>query len=239
MQRVGRVNRIGCLAPRICIYNFYPTACVDDDIELKKKAIMKLQAFHTALGEDSQIYSESEEVDNFGMFERSPEEEERDERLALLMELRQFRQQHPEQFRRIKSLPLRARVSRADLARAGSTVTFIHSQRRDAFYKLKPAAEIEEIALLETATEFRAANPAEKAIPLHAAHHDHINTALEAFKEASTTEALQNQTVDATQRPNELRALRYLDGFPSLPFVNEEERALILAAKPAIRRARF
>ena len=29
MQRVGRVNRIGCLAPRIYIYNFYPTARVD------------------------------------------------------------------------------------------------------------------------------------------------------------------------------------------------------------------
>ena len=63
-------------APRIYIYNFYPTAKVDDDIELKKKAIMKLQAFHTTLGEDSQIYSETEEVDNFGLFERSPEEDE-------------------------------------------------------------------------------------------------------------------------------------------------------------------
>jgi hypothetical protein len=137
MQRVGRVNRIGATAPRIYIYNFYPTACVDDDIELRKKAIMKLQAFHTALGEDSQIYSEAEEVDNFGLFDRSPEEEERDERLALLMELRQFRQQHPEQFRRIKGLPLRARVGRADPARAGGTVTFIRSQRRDAFYRIK------------------------------------------------------------------------------------------------------
>ena len=57
----------------------------------------------------SQIYSETEEVDNFGLFERSPEEEERDQRLALLMELRQFRQQNPEEFRRIKGLPLRAR----------------------------------------------------------------------------------------------------------------------------------
>lgn len=139
MQRIGRLNRIGCVAPRIYIYNFYPTTCVDDDIELRKKAIMKLQAFHTALGEDSQIYSETEEVDTFGLFDRSPEEEERDERLALLMELRQFRQQHPEQFRRVKGLPLRARVGRADAPRAGSTVTFIRSQRRDAFYRLRPS----------------------------------------------------------------------------------------------------
>ena len=261
MQRIGRLNRIGCVASRIYIYNFYPTTCVDDDIELRKKAIMKLQAFHTALGEDSQIYSETEEVDTFGLFDRSPEEEERDERLALLMELRQFRQQHPEQFRRIKGLPLRARVGRADDSRAGSTVTFIRSQRRDAFYRLSvgqasspadpggvpatnsairnPQSAIEEVTLLEAAREFRAPDPAEKAIPLHAAHHDHVNAALDAFKEAVTTDALQAQTVDAAQGPNERKALQYLDGFVSLPFVNEEERYLIRAAQAAIRRARF
>ncbi len=258
MQRVGRLNRIGCLAPRIYIYNFYPTTCVDDDIELRKKAIMKLQAFHTALGEDSQIYSETEEVDTFGLFDRSPEEEERDERLALLMELRQFRQQHPEQFRRIKGLPLRARVGRADASRAGSTVTFIRSQRRDAFYRIRGSSrreealtskseirnpkseiELEEVTLLEAAREFRALDPAEKAIPLHAAHHDHVNVALDAFKEAVTTDTLQAQTVDAAQGPNERKALQYLDGFVSLPFVSEEERQLIRAAQVAIRRARF
>jgi hypothetical protein len=59
------------------------------------------------------------------------------------------------------------------------------------------------------------------------------------FKESVVAEALQAETVDATQGPNEQRALRYLDGFASLPFVNEEERALIKAAKSAIRRARF
>lgn len=239
MQRIGRLNRIGTTAPKIYIYNFYPTAKVDDDIELKKKAIMKLQAFHTALGEDSQIYSETEEVDNFGLFERSPEEEERDERLALLMELRQFRKQNPEEFRRIKGLPLRARVGRADEKRAGSTVTFIRSQRRDAFYRVKPDSSLDEISLLEAADEFRAPNPEEKAIPLHAEHHNHINAALKKFKESVIAEALQTETVDATQGPNEQRALRYLDGFVSLPFVNEEERMLIQSAKIAIRRARF
>ena len=239
MQRVGRLNRIGAIAPKIYIYNFYPTAKVDDDIELKKKAIMKLQAFHTALGEDSQIYSETEEVDNFGLFERSPEEEERDQRLALLMELRQFRQQNPEEFRRIKGLPLRARVGRADKPRTGSTVAFIRSQRRDAFYRVKPDGHLEEIALLEVANEFRATNPKEKAIPLHSAHHDHINAALEKFKQSIVADTLQAETVDATQGPNELRALRYLDGFVNLPFVNEDERTLIQIAKTAIRRARF
>src|SRR6266705_304730 len=289
MQRVGRVNRIGTTTPKIYIYNFYPTAKVDNDIELKKKAIMKLQAFHTALGEDSQIYSETEEVDNFGLFDRSPEEEGRDERLALLMELRQFRQQNPEEFRRIKGLPLRARVGRVDEQRTGSTIAFIRNQRRDGFYRIKgragvppanvpqaspltlasnpagdpilpvgrgegqgegsasnsalrtppSALDLEEISLLEAADEFRAGNPNEKAIPLHSEHHNHVNAALDKFKQSLKAEALQAQTVDGTQGPNGQRALRYLDGFTNLSFVNEEERALIQSAKLAIRRARF
>jgi superfamily II DNA/RNA helicase len=52
MQRIGRVNRIGSTAKKIHIFNFYPTAQVDSDIELHRKAFLKLQAFHSALGED-------------------------------------------------------------------------------------------------------------------------------------------------------------------------------------------
>jgi ERCC4-related helicase len=239
MQRIGRVNRIGTTAPKIYIYNFYPTGCVDDDISLKKKAIMKLQAFHTALGEDSQIYSVEEEVDTFGLFEKSPEEDERDERLALLMELRQFRQQYPEHFKRIQNLPTRARVGRADPSRARSTVTFIRSNRRDAFYRVRDDGSLDEITILEAAREFRAPDPAEKGIPLHNAHHDHINAAIAAFDEKTVSDALQPQAIDPAQGPNERRALSYLDGILSFPFLSEKERGLIMAAKHAVRRARF
>ena len=69
MQRIGRVNRIGTTADTVHVFNFFPTAKVDADIDLKKKAIVKLQAFHSALGEDSQIYSTDEVVENFGLFD--------------------------------------------------------------------------------------------------------------------------------------------------------------------------
>ena len=55
MQRIGRVNRIGSVAKDIYVYNFFPTEKVNNDIELVKKAKIKLFAFHAALGEDSQI----------------------------------------------------------------------------------------------------------------------------------------------------------------------------------------
>ncbi len=117
--------------------------------------------------------------------------------------------------------------------------TCFRSQRRAAFYRIKRDGVLDEISLLEAADEFRAPDPTEKSIPLHAAHHDHINAALVKFKESVVAETLQAETVDANQGPNEQKALRYLDGFVSLPFVSEQERALIQAAKVAIRRARF
>ncbi len=117
MQRIGRVNRIGSIAKAIHIFNFYPTTQVDEDIDLQRKAFLKLQAFHTALGEDSQIYSPDEEVDNFGLFDRAIEEE-RDERLAFLSVLRDFKDANENDFRRIRNLSLRARCGRHDTARS-------------------------------------------------------------------------------------------------------------------------
>lgn len=239
MQRIGRVNRIGTVAPCIYIYNFYPTARVDDDIELRKKAIMKLQAFHTALGEDSQIYSVDEEVDSFGLFEHAPEENERDERLALLMELREFRRNHPEAFKRIKNLSLRARAGRRDAARADTTVVFVRTRQRDGFYRLGVADEPEELTIVEAAREFRALDPAEKAIPLHANHHAHVTEAVRLCEEQAVSERIARETVEVAQGPNERRALAYLDGFLNLDLASDAEKETIRAAKEAIQSARF
>src|SRR5207247_5334412 len=82
-------------------------------------------------------------------------------------------------------------------------------------------------------------SPQEPAIPHHTGQHDHINAGLEKFRQSVVAETLQAQIVDGAQGPNEQRAVRYLDGFTGLPFVNEEERTLIHSAKLAIRRARF
>ena len=239
MQRVGRVNRIGSLAPRVYIYNFYPTSRVDDDIELRKKAIMKLQAFHSALGEDSQIYSTDEEVDTFGLFDKTPENTERDERLTLLMELRRFRAENPEQFRRIAKLPARCRVGRADADRARSTIGFIRNAHRDAFYRMRSGAEPEEISFTEAAREFRTTHIDEPAIALHPDHHAQVNAATTAFREAVVADALAPFAVEVKQGPNEKRARDFVDGFLAFDFISDEERRLIRLAKLALARARY
>ena len=237
MQRIGRVNRIGSVAPKIYIFNFYPTSRVNSDIELEKKAIMKLQAFHSALGEDSEVYSPDEETQSFGLFDKNIEEE-RDEKLGFLMELRKFKQENPEYFRKIKNMPLRARVGRKEKIKRDTTICFMRNERRDAFYWIKADNSIEELTFVEAAREFRADVP-EIGITLGEKHHEQVNVALKDFHAKIHEELVNGELVDMTQGPNEKKALSYLDGFLSLKFISENEKLKIKAAKMAISLGKF
>lgn len=237
MQRIGRVNRIGSTAKQVYVFNFYPTAKVNNDIELEKRAIMKLQAFHAALGEDSQIYSPDEETETFGLFDHAVEEE-KDEKLAYLMMIRDIKEDTPGLFKKIKNMPLRARVGRKDVELNKSTICYIKDQKRDAFVKVNDKGETEELTFLETVKIFEA-EPVEKRVKLHEQHHDQVQMGISLFTDLIEAEKARDKKVDVTQGPNEKRAIAYLDAVLDLPFTNEEERGLIIKAKEAIRKGRF
>jgi len=237
MQRIGRVNRIGSEATQIHIFNFFPTAKVDKDIELEKKAMMKLTAFHAALGEDSGIYSPDEEFSTFGLFDKDPDDE-RDEKLSYLFEIRKIKEEQPEFFKKIKNMPLRARVGRKHKILRGATLTFVRSQQRDAFFYVRDDGSMEEFTFLEAVREFHA-RPAEKAIPLHGRHHEQVQSAIAAFDAKVEAEKARDKKVDATAGPNEKKALEFLDGFLTLPFISDAEKHLVRQAKTAVRLAAF
>jgi superfamily II DNA or RNA helicase len=236
MQRIGRVNRVGTKSKKIYIYNFFPTVQADNDIELNKKAFMKLQGFHSALGEDSQIYTEEEQFNSFGLFERVPEEE-RDERLIFLSELRKFKQLYPEEFRRIQNMPKRARVGRKDRTRAGATISYLKNNRRDSFYYCFGKDAFSELTFVEAARIFEA-RVTEKAISLHERHFEHIGFALETFKLEMFVKSLGEKTL-VKLGPNETRAIAFASAMLNFEFVNHEEKRLILAGRDAIRVGKF
>lgn len=237
MQRIGRVNRIGSTADEVHVYNFYPTAKVNNDIELEKKAIMKLQAFHAALGEDSQIYSPDEETETFGLFDKQMEEE-KDLKLTYLMMIRDIKEKNPSLFKQIKNMPLRARVGRKNAILKNGTICFIKDEKRDAFIYVKPNNETEELTFLETVRQFEAIQH-EKGIPLHALHHEQVQKAIRVFADKIEDEKAKDKKVDTTQGPNEKNAIAYLDAMLPLPFINDKETQLIIIAKEAIRKGRF
>ena len=237
MQRIGRVNRIGSTAKEIHIFNFFPTSKVNNDIELEKKAKMKLFAFHAALGEDSQIYSTDENPESFGLFDKDVDEE-RDEKLRYLMWLRQLKQDDPDLIKRISKMPLRARTGRKSKFIPGSTIVFIRNKRRDAFTFVREDGTIEELTFLEAVKEFEARID-EKSIPLHGNHHEQVKIALDAFAMQEEENKSAKQKVNPTQGPNEKKAIAYLDGFVSIPNITEQELELINKAKRAITTGKF
>lgn len=237
MQRIGRVNRIGSTAKEVHIFNFFPTAKVNNDIELEKKAKMKLFAFHAALGEDSQIYSTDESPESFGLFDKNVDEE-RDEKLRYLMWLRQLKEENPDLIKRINKMPLRARVGRKSKLIPMSTIVFIRNKIRDAFTFIREDGSIEELTFLEAVKEFEA-RIEEKAIPLHDKHHEQVAKAIEVFSEKEEEAKAVTKKVVTNQGPNEKKALSYLDGFVHVPNITDEEVDLIEKAKRAISTGKF
>lgn len=237
MQRIGRVNRIGSKANNIHIFNFFPTAKVNSDIELEKKAIMKLQAFHSAMGEDSQIYSPDEVTESFGLFDKTVNEE-KDEKLRILLELRKFKKDNPDLFKQIKNMPTRARVGRKSPVLKGATITFIRNERRDAFLLVKESGDIDELTFLQAEKEYYA-KVTEKSIPLYFNHHAQVKEAISLFANKLEEEKSKERKIDTTQGPNEKRALSFLDALTNMQIANLEEKELMQNAKTAIRLGKF
>ena len=236
MQRIGRVNRIGTEADKIYIYNFFPTVKTDDEIELNKKAFIKLQSFHSALGEDSQIYSQEEEFESFGLFEKLPSEET-DERLEYLSEIRKFKEQNPEDFKKIQNMPLRARTGRKDKTRKDATVCYLKNNKRDSFFYVNPDNTIDELSFVETAKIFHAIS-SEQSFKLHENHHSQINIALKTFNDEISLTALGDKRT-VKLGPNEANAIALLNDNARSEFADKEEKKLLKAAITAIKHGTF
>lgn len=236
IQRIGRVNRIGSKAPRIHVYNFFPTANVEDDIKLEQKAFLKLQSFHEALGEDSQIYHEAEETKSFGIFDKDIEEE-KNEKLTYLMDLRKFKSENEIHYRKILNMPKRQRVCRKINSLKKCTISFIRNERRNGFYLVNDK-KIESKTFIETMRIIKA-NKDEKSVPLHEYHHSQVEQALKEFKKEQFEKVVENQVVDTKQGPQTKQALSFLDACSRADFLNNIETEMIYFAKKAIKDSKF
>lgn len=200
MQRIGRVNRIGTKAKHIYVYNFYPTDDAENQIHLSDTALKKLQAFHTAFGEDNKIYSILEEVGEGALYGNKIVEEE-SEMLKYLIELREYRKVHPKDFKKIQQLPFRSRVGRNKVSVvqdeypiSGSSIVYLKSKSHPGvFYYTSKEDVVAELSFLEAVRIFKASEN-EKAIGLHEHHHQHVQGAMNHFKDDNQAQAVETIT---------------------------------------------
>jgi superfamily II DNA/RNA helicase len=207
MQRIGRVNRIGSRAKQIFVYNFYPSAHGDAQIQLVNTALRKLQAFHTAFGEDNRIFSLLEEKGEGALFGNKIQKEE-SEILKYLNELRDFKKKDPKRFAEISAIPNKARCGRKA---QHDQLTILNTDAQDLTYPLTNTSlaylksenhpgifclvtsELTNVELnfLQAVKIFKA-NQDEKSCELHSKHHEQALASLEFFKTEKNQESVQS-----------------------------------------------
>lgn len=242
MQRIGRVNRIGSKADRIYVYNYYPSAHGDAQIHLVNNALRKLQAFHTAFGEDNKVFSILEEKGEGALFGNKIQKEE-SEILKYLNELRDFRKKHPKIFNDISKIPNKARCGRnlpeckqlilldvetgeINYPLLNTSLTYLKSENHPGIYCLiTPEMNIIELNFLQAVKLFNAPE-SEKAISLHELHHKQTLAGLEYFKSEKNQENV--QTVSRRNlSPAENKAISNLNSIVKIAPTEQKRMALI------------
>lgn len=182
MQRIGRVNRIGSVAENIHNFMFYPSPQGDAQIQLYKNALIKLQGFHSAYGEDAQIYSHEEIVKEFQLFDSNVRDVV-DKKIALLRELRNLYNSNREWYHKIKALPLKSRVIRSKEKYSGTSIVYVSTRIKSEFYIVKDSHNPVAIDFL-SAIGYLKAKPEEMPLPLEQAteHFAHVNAAVSMFE---------------------------------------------------------
>ena len=207
MQRIGRINRIGSRAEFIFVYNFYPSALGDSQINLINTSLRKLQAFHTAFGEDNKIFSLLEEKGDGALFGHKIQKEE-SEILKYLIELRDFKKKQPKWFIDISQIPHKARCARhfqpdekitlvetesgpMDLLLNNSSLAYLKSDNHPGIFCLITAElRIVDLNFLQ-AVKIIKAEEGEKGIPLPNIHHKQALAGMEYFKSERNQEIIQ------------------------------------------------
>jgi len=241
MQRIGRVNRIGSVAGVIYNYNFYPSQQGDEEIKLYSKALIKMQGFHTAFGEDAQIFTHEELLEQFELFKEGLPDDE-DERLEYLRVIRDFKDNHPKEYKRIKSFPLKARTARnikyvAKENTENSTIVFLRSPYKMDFYQITDKKEVNPLTFLEAAKIFKAST-GEPAFPLPQYHYEQVQAALKAFENDFLGAVIEKVTTTDKADANTKQALKFLRDFKALTH-HTEVKEICQTLQPIVENGTF
>jgi len=262
MQRIGRVNRIGSTAKAIYNYMFYPSDPGDAIISLKKNSLIKLQSFHSALGEDTRIFSHDEIVREFKLY-TDDVRDDTDRTLELMGEVRQLHDNNPALYRRIKQLPLKSRCGRSALrfnveATAGQhgtghidppqfplTVAYIASSQTKAFYLV--GERVCELSFLQAA-DLMKASPDERAAPFGGCmeeHYKHVRAAMQHYATGQQRAAddskpkIGNRDNDAIKAAAFLRQLRPRLVFADTGLPDEEAQQTVDRLKQLVEHGTY
>ena len=158
MQRAGRVNRLDTKFNKIHIFNFFPTKQSEDEINLRKTAESKINAFLTLLGGDAAILTGGEPISSHELFNRlisketiSGEEGAEESELKYLNVIKDIRDKNPQLFEKIKRLPKKARSAKENREFADSLLTYFRLGKLQKFFIANKSQEAQEVDFITAA----------------------------------------------------------------------------------------
>ena len=206
MQRVGRVQRLDTKFDEIYIYNFFPTAPIEDEVQVQFLAEKKIAMFIELLGNDSQLLTD-EPIKSYDMFNKLnadivDEDEWENDELKYLSEIRDIRDNNFELFKKIEELPKKARVGRKSDNIA--LISLLKTKKFKKVFKSTPDG-CEEIDFFDAIKELYA-EPDEKAIPINDDYYSFLEDNLNAFDEL-----LNDPDTEKQLTRNEKSVLKYIN----------------------------
>lgn len=217
MQRIGRVNRIGSTSDHIYNYMFYPSKDGDKQIKLYTNALIKLQGFHSALGEDAQVYSREEMLREFQLFDDKIKDNV-DKQLELLREIRELYTRDRDLYNKIKTLPYKSRTVRSAENRPKelnpqTTIVYITTGQRSQFYRVIGNDQPEKIEFLQAAEWLRAKQeePCGNFEAVKEAHYKHVRKAYVTYENEITAVNTTETSIEEKKKDkNAITALAFL-----------------------------
>ena len=194
MQRAGRINRVDTKFDKIYTFNFFPSKQSNDLIKLKEAAAAKIHAFISLLGNDARLLTENEEIESHELFNRLTskeaiigEDEGQESDLKYLKIIKDIREDNPDLFARIKSLPKKARTARIYKQKTNSLLTYFRKDKLQKFFMGAPQQESQELDFITAAKtlEVKEDTKREKIIPNF---YDLLEKNKEAFEFATQEE---------------------------------------------------
>lgn len=162
IQRVGRIDRVDTRHKELFVYNLFPTVQGNSEIFLKETAQAKITAIIELLGNDSKLLTEDETIKSNELFYKlqdkktlTGEDEDSRSELDYLKIIQKLRDEDTKEFSRIRDLPKKLRVGRANDKRHDELAVFFKRGEENTFVYLSQSGE-EKIGFFETADLLRA-----------------------------------------------------------------------------------
>lgn len=208
IQRFGRIDRIGSSHEEIHGFNFLPETGIEQQLGLQRVLQNRIREIHESIGEDVAILDPGEQLNEnamYAIYEQSGNaldefeaESGPDFDLNEAMEMfRQMRQDDPEEYERIASLPDGIRSAMI----AGQEAVFVHCKagKYQQLYLADKDGEIISQDLLNVLSRIRC-DPETEAQPIPEGHNSAVMKVKQHFdQEASQRLADRHHTVSQSQ----------------------------------------